>query len=107
MNSDPVKLPGFGLPVKGYGLEDRFSNAIFDWAEPPSTVRERTMLALMDSITDKPEWDRKVFDQSIIQKWRQEAVDSDMDVSDKMLDWVCFTYFLTFGCSIASSHCAF
>lgn len=107
MTSDPVKLPGFWLPVKGNGPEESFPNAIFDWAEPPSTVRERTMLALMESITDKPEWDRKVFDESIVQKWRQEAIDGDMDVSDKMLDWVCFTYFLNFGNSISSSHCAF
>jgi len=89
MTSKPLELPGFGLPVNHQGLIERFPNAIVDWAGVPATVRERTMVALMDSITDKPEWDRKVFQEDIVHKWRQEAVDSGMDVSEKMLDWVC------------------
>ena len=29
------------------------------------------MMAVMDKITDKPDWDEKVFDDIIVQKWRQ------------------------------------
>ena len=48
------------------------------------------MMAIMDKITDKPDWDRKVFDDTIVHKWRQEALATEgMDVSEKMLDWVC------------------
>ncbi|KAK4691600.1 hypothetical protein P7C71_g5428, partial [Lecanoromycetidae sp. Uapishka_2] len=48
------------------------------------------MLQLMDKIIDKPEWDRKVFDAKLIEKWGQEAADAeDMDVTDSMLDY-CF-----------------
>lgn len=69
--------------------KEQFPNAIEDWAAEPATVRERAMIAMMDSITDKPDWNRKIFDEKIVGKWRQEALDSDIDVSDKMLDWVC------------------
>lgn len=91
MTSDPVSLPGFGLPVNDPGPPECFANAFTNWSGIPATVRERTMVALMDSITDKPAWDRKIFDEGVIQKWRQEAIDSDMDVSKKMLDFVCLT----------------
>ena len=54
------------------------------------------MVAIMDSITDKPDWDKKVFDDVILQKWRQEALGTEgMDVSEKMLDWVCTACSLT------------
>ena len=47
------------------------------------------MMAIMDKITDKPDWDKKVFDDAIVQKWRLEALATeDVDVSEKMLDWV-------------------
>lgn len=36
-------------------------------------MREVAMMMLMDQITDKPNWQEKVFDESIVQKWRQEA----------------------------------
>lgn len=94
MTSDPLELPGFGLPVNVPGPRGCFPNAFTKWYGIPATVRERTMVALMDSITDKPEWDWKIFDEGIIQKWRQEALDGGMDVSEKMLDWVCLTYFV-------------
>lgn len=46
------------------------------------------MMAIMDKITDKPDWDKKVFDDAIVQKWRLEALATeDVDVSEKMLDW--------------------
>ena len=84
-----IKLPGFGLPINEGGPSDRFPNAVMDWGATPITVRERTMMSMMNSITDKPEWDRKVFEDDIVSKWRQEALGTeDMDVTEKMLDWV-------------------
>lgn len=32
------------------------------------------MMAIMDRLTDKPEWHRKVFDDAIVSKWKQEAM---------------------------------
>ena len=81
------KYPGFGLPVN-YQPPEHFPNACLDWSGTPLTVRERTMMALMDQITDKPNWDQKVFDQNITSKWRGEARESGLDVSEKMYEWV-------------------
>jgi hypothetical protein len=35
------------------------------------------MLAFIDSITDKPDWTRKVFDLDIVAKWKEEALGMD------------------------------
>lgn len=36
-------------------------------------IREVAMMMLMDKLTDKPNWHEKVFDEAIVQKWREEA----------------------------------
>lgn len=88
-----VKLPGFGLPVN-YTPDEYFPSAALEWSGTILTVRELNMMAIMDSITDKKDWDKKVFDDTIVQKWRQEALGTEgMDLSEKMLDWVCTTFF--------------
>ena len=88
MAAERVELPGFGLPVN-YWPDDWFPTAAMDWSGTILTVRELNMMAIMDKITDKPDWDRKVFDDNIVHKWRQEALAIEsMDVSEKMLDYV-------------------
>ncbi|OKP10975.1 hypothetical protein PENSUB_3579 [Penicillium subrubescens] len=42
----------------------------------------------MNVITDKPEWERKVFDEHIIAKWREEVAQSGHDATPKMMDWI-------------------
>ncbi|KAM0261009.1 hypothetical protein ACHAQJ_002444 [Trichoderma viride] len=37
-------------------------------------IREVAMMLLMDNLTDKPNWHEKVFDEAIVEKWRQEAM---------------------------------
>ncbi|KAH6627525.1 hypothetical protein F5144DRAFT_652147 [Chaetomium tenue] len=37
-------------------------------------VREVAMLLLMDRLTDRPDWNKKVFDDSIVAKWRHETL---------------------------------
>lgn len=92
MEAERVKLPGFGLPVN-YRPDEHFPNAVLDWSGTILTVRELNMMTIMDKITDKPDWDKKVFDDTIVQKWRHEALATEgMDVSEKMLDWVCTTF---------------
>ena len=49
------------------------------------------MMELMNRITDKKDWNSKIFDNSIISKWRTEAlamVAPDTDFSEKMVDYV-------------------
>lgn len=87
MDPERIKLPGFGLPLNH--RFDSFKNAVMYWWGKPLTVRELNMIELMNQITDKPSWDRKVFDDTITEKWRQEARDAeDLDVTEAMFDWV-------------------
>ena len=37
-------------------------------------VREVAMMNIMERITDKEDWDKKVFDEQIVSKWRAEAL---------------------------------
>lgn len=88
----PTKLPGFGLPIDHMPEHTyRFPHAIADdYATQPITFRERRMLNFINQITDKPEWDRKVFDESIVSKWREEAekkLDNDVILSEPMFDY--------------------
>ncbi|KAG6860728.1 hypothetical protein C0995_008084 [Termitomyces sp. Mi166 len=46
------------------------------------------MLNFMDSVTDKPDWHEKVFDDKITSKWKEEALaNKDVDISEKMVGW--------------------
>jgi hypothetical protein len=38
-------------------------------------VREVAMMTIMDKLTDKPDWHKKVFDDEIIAKWCKEALE--------------------------------
>jgi len=87
-----VLLPGFGLPVeylpkwtRDASKSERFPHAIADFfAGGGVSVRERRMLDFINTISDKPEWERKVHDEEIVSKWRAEAVTH----SDELGDWV-------------------
>ncbi|KAG7099591.1 hypothetical protein E1B28_001421 [Marasmius oreades] len=99
-DSDPnaIELPGFGLPVNilsefpttlgPNSIRLCFPNAVTCWAANNMTVRELKMLAVMNELTDKPEWERKVFDDGIVGKWKIEALKKpDTDFSEKMFDY--------------------
>ena len=90
-----TKLPGFGLPVDHMpNWRERFPHAIADDQTTKAvTFRERRMLKFINQITDKPEWNRKVFDESIVSKWREEASEeledeTDVILSERMFDFV-------------------
>ena len=51
------------------GLRDSISKLLH--------VREVAMMILMDRLTDKPGWHDKVFNDDIVDKWRQEALSQD------------------------------
>ncbi|KAJ9639436.1 hypothetical protein H2199_006469 [Coniosporium tulheliwenetii] len=90
-----IKLPGFGLPLTDMPVEwrpdsadrMRFPNALMDWVAKGVTVRERIMLEFINLITDKPDWDRKVFDEDIVRNWRQEALVDGANFSEKMFEF--------------------
>lgn len=72
-----MNLPGIDLPLQqssGLRAEGHYAN----WHEHalPLTVRERVMLDIMATLKDKSDWERKVFDDRIVGKWREEALSS-------------------------------
>lgn len=58
---------------------------------PLLTLREITMLQIMQKITSKPSWDSKVFNEDIVDRWTAEALamssssSSNADVSPRMM----------------------
>ncbi|KFA67952.1 hypothetical protein S40285_10112 [Stachybotrys chlorohalonatus IBT 40285] len=49
-------------------------------------IREVFMMALMDKLTDKPDWHKKVFDEAIVAKWRAEAhAQSERELFDRIV----------------------
>lgn len=95
--STKKQFPGLGLPIehRGEGLTT-FPLAIGEvpWTSKGVTVRERRMLQFINQITDKPDWEVKVFDEDIVSRWRAEAdirpeeLDGDVILSQQMFDFV-------------------
>jgi hypothetical protein len=94
-----ITLPGYGTPLN-YMLQhrdwsndvyERCPNALQDWGPQPITVREKNMMQMINAITDKPDWRRKVFDEAILHKWRAEAVTEEgQGFTEEMFDYVSF-----------------
>ncbi|KAJ5203771.1 uncharacterized protein N7498_004650 [Penicillium cinerascens] len=89
-----VDLPEFTLPLTyaEHGKYSLFPNAL-DYNEVNDegflyTLREILMMRVMNTITDKPHWDQKVFDEKVTDKWRQEISESGQDVTKAMMDWI-------------------
>lgn len=48
------------------------------------------MIALINELTDMPDWDRKVFDPDFVSEWKSAKVMSGRDITRSMADWVSF-----------------
>ncbi|KAF2007253.1 hypothetical protein P154DRAFT_614663 [Amniculicola lignicola CBS 123094] len=88
---EPMVVPGFrGCPVdfEYYFMNrERFAHGANDWTQwQRLTVRELAMLSLMNTLTDKPNWNQKIFNEEIVRKWRKEALDMPL-ISEKAWDW--------------------
>ncbi|KAK5655115.1 hypothetical protein OQA88_6014 [Cercophora sp. LCS_1] len=79
------KFPGFGLPhyrrnqdgvrwAQQGTLTPIFPIALDGWASGGVTLREKRMLDFINQITDKPDWETKVFNEDIVAKWKDEGV---------------------------------
>jgi hypothetical protein len=87
----PIRVPGFGgMPVDFEEDSDdrkRFAHGANDWDQSPRlTARELSMLALMNALSDKPDWEKKVFDEDIAEKWHQEALTMPL-ISESAWKW--------------------
>lgn len=75
-----LEYPGLGLPLRFNNEDGRFfyphgahancRNSTSDLV----AVREVAMMNIMEKLTDKVDWHKKVFDDEIVAKWRQEAL---------------------------------
>ncbi|KAF9887732.1 hypothetical protein FE257_009685 [Aspergillus nanangensis] len=99
-----TSLPGFGRALDDYfiptiegneddGIWEWFPHAIEDtcFSEPVS-LRERRMLEFINQITDKLQWYYKVFDATVVAKWRTEAVVYSPQLKDEYLTAPMFDY---------------
>ena len=86
----PIQVPGFGgIPVE-YELtcKDRFAHGADDWKQVPAvTAREFAMVAVMNTLTDKPEWQVNIFDDEVVALWREEAFATTPLMSEKAWTW--------------------
>ncbi|KAK4895851.1 hypothetical protein LTR27_006020 [Elasticomyces elasticus] len=71
-------------------VHKRLPNAVEDWWGTPITVRERKMIAFMKAITDKPDWQTKIFAPGITDKWRKELAQQEHRSTNDELD-ACFS----------------
>lgn len=95
-------VPGFGLPLRWPEMVSRRWQPLFqpdentlllsalDGSENPKfcyTQRELTMLALINELTDMPEWQRSIFDPDVTFEWKSQKLLTGQDVTRAMLDW--------------------
>ncbi|KAL8834093.1 MAG: hypothetical protein Q9170_003929 [Blastenia crenularia] len=84
-SAEPIKLPGFGKPLNArddlkysVGRTEKFPIALIDEGFEAATLpmREYMIMELVNTITDKPNWQEKVFDVAIVANWRAETLAS-------------------------------
>ncbi|KAJ5664118.1 hypothetical protein N7507_004849 [Penicillium longicatenatum] len=89
-------LPGFTLPLdylpkRGKSLFRPLPLCPHALQYPVKSAivhREILMMRVMNAITDKPEWELKVFDEEITAKWREEISNSGEDISAAMMGYI-------------------
>ncbi|KAL8756240.1 MAG: hypothetical protein Q9199_003062 [Rusavskia elegans] len=83
---EPNKLPGFGKPLNArdhlkYSIKktEKFPIALIDegYEAEVLPMRDYVIMELVNTITDKSDWQRKVLDEAIVAKWRAEILDSN------------------------------
>lgn len=83
-----LRVPGFSYDYR-FELEykDRFRHGANDFSQIPRlTAREVAMLGVMSALTDKQDWHKKVFDEDIVGRWKEEARAVPL-ISDMAWDW--------------------
>ncbi|CEJ92887.1 hypothetical protein VHEMI08514 [[Torrubiella] hemipterigena] len=84
----PLQVPGFGGVPLDYERpgKDQFAT-IHDWAQRPAvTRRETVMVVVMETLTDRPDWQVDIFNDDVIQLWRQELAESHEYITSLWLE---------------------
>ncbi|KAJ6516508.1 hypothetical protein C8R45DRAFT_890199 [Mycena sanguinolenta] len=81
-NEIPVPKPfwTFPSPFLPYAVATHLARDPIAWGPQPRTLAELRMYALSWAIRSKPEWQRKMADPAIMNKWRKEALDQQADL---------------------------
>ncbi|KAJ2933492.1 hypothetical protein H1R20_g3577, partial [Candolleomyces eurysporus] len=77
-----------GEPFPNALVQSGYDSELFQ----PITLRELTMLRFINKVTDKPDWTKKVFDETIIAKWKQESVNLPDSTPSTQISESMFTY---------------
>ncbi|KAL4867786.1 hypothetical protein BDV12DRAFT_112511 [Aspergillus spectabilis] len=96
--NNPFDLPGLNLPIH-HKPEHDWSGFICGNALDSDdieaglcgyifTLRELAMMQIMEMVTDKPDWEKKVYDDEIRNKWRDEISQSGQDITAAMIDYI-------------------
>jgi hypothetical protein len=84
----PLKVPGlYDVPINVLLSRDQFATGTDDWDGHILTAKELAILDLINTFTDRPNWQRAIFDQQFIAQWREDAVESSSLINDKTWDW--------------------
>lgn len=59
------------------------------------------MIALMNELTDMPDWERKIFDPEFTFKWKSAQLMTGKDVTRSMADWVILPLTHRTSCHVA------
>ncbi|KAH7355962.1 hypothetical protein BKA66DRAFT_574864 [Pyrenochaeta sp. MPI-SDFR-AT-0127] len=77
---DTHEYPGLGLPVR-HNEQRRYGfypigahGSCYGSDSDLIPVRELAIMDIMEKLTDKEDWHKKVFDEKIVSKWQQEAL---------------------------------
>lgn len=75
------RYPGLKLPLREFNNGGKefyplgMHGNCFGATSDILPVREVAMMAIMEQLTDKESWEKKIFDDVIIAKWRKEALE--------------------------------
>ncbi|KAF2002419.1 hypothetical protein P154DRAFT_488386 [Amniculicola lignicola CBS 123094] len=84
------EYPGLGLPLRyneqgeGRGYPIGAHGSCSDSNSELISVRELAMMFIMDNLTDKSEWNKKVLNEEIVENWRKEALEIPDEVFWKL-----------------------
>ncbi|KAL8774321.1 MAG: hypothetical protein Q9209_001072 [Squamulea sp. 1 TL-2023] len=95
-------VPGFGLPLQWPQMQIRAFQPMLTWdndillgsaldgTENPYfcyTMREISMIAWMNTLTDMSGWERRIFDTEFTFEWKSAKLLTGYDVTRSMVDW--------------------
>ncbi|EEH21739.2 hypothetical protein PABG_03955 [Paracoccidioides brasiliensis Pb03] len=78
-----------GIPRGRFPSALSYQDALDDTLRYPAlTIRENKMVHIMNEITDRLNWNVKVSDDGVVDKWHNEMMSGEYGISEAMAKWV-------------------